>query len=118
MKSRTLPYLQDRPVSLVRAPSGIQGELFFQKYEKRAKILGITRLSKTPHLNHPPLLAVDVHEALVSLAQMNVVELHSWNAVQPDLEHPDRFVLDLDPDPKTVLVQDDGGRAARQSPAR
>jgi bifunctional non-homologous end joining protein LigD len=31
---------------------------------------------------------------------MNVVELHSWNAVQPDLEHPDRFVLDLDPDPK------------------
>jgi bifunctional non-homologous end joining protein LigD len=30
---------------------------------------------------------------------MNVVELYTWNAVQPDLDHPDRFVLDLDPDP-------------------
>jgi bifunctional non-homologous end joining protein LigD len=33
-----LPYLQDRPVTLVRAPDGIHGELFFQKHEERAKI--------------------------------------------------------------------------------
>jgi len=30
---------------------------------------------------------------------MNVVEIHSWNATQPDLDRPDRFILDLDPDP-------------------
>jgi bifunctional non-homologous end joining protein LigD len=51
------------------------------------------------HPGHAPLLVVDHHEAL-GLAQMNVVELHSWNAVQPDLDHPDRFILDLDPDPE------------------
>jgi DNA ligase D-like protein (predicted polymerase) len=45
------------------------------------------------------LLAVDAHEALIGLAQMNVIELHTGNAVQPDLEHRDRFVLGLDPDP-------------------
>jgi bifunctional non-homologous end joining protein LigD len=95
-----LPYLQDRPVSLVRAPNGIQGELFFQKHEERMQIPGITKLPTALHSKHPPLLAVDAHEALVGLAQMNVVELHTWNAVQPDLDHPDRFVLDLDPDPK------------------
>jgi bifunctional non-homologous end joining protein LigD len=95
-----LPYLQDRPVSLVRAPSGIQGELFFQKHEERMRIPGITKLPTVLHPNHPPLLAVDAHEALVGLAQLSVVELHTWNAVQPDLEHPDRFVLDLDPDPR------------------
>nr|WP_213769143.1 DNA ligase D [Caballeronia sp. dw_19] len=94
-----LPYLQDRPVSLVRAPNGIQGELFFQKHEERMRIPGITKLPTALHPKHPPLLAVDAHEALVGLAQMNVIELHTWNAVQPDLEHPDRFVLDLDPDP-------------------
>jgi len=94
-----LPYLQDRPVSLVRAPDGIQGELFFQKHEERMRIPGITKLPVALHPNHPSLLAVDVPEALVGLAQMNVIELHTWNAVQPDLRHPDRFVLDLDPDP-------------------
>nr|WP_318290045.1 DNA ligase D [Paraburkholderia sp. BL8N3] len=93
-----LPYLRDRPVSLVRAPSGIQGELFFQKHEERAAMPGITRLPTDLHPRHPPLLVVDTHEALVALAQMNVVEAHSWNAVQPDLDHPDRFILDLDPD--------------------
>jgi bifunctional non-homologous end joining protein LigD len=94
-----LPYLQDRPVSLVRAPNGIQGELFFQKHEERMRIPGITKLPIALHPKHPPLLVVDAHEALVGLAQMNVIELHTWNAVQPNLEHPDRFVLDLDPDP-------------------
>ncbi|SOE91511.1 DNA ligase D [Caballeronia arationis] len=94
-----LPYLKDRPVSLVRAPEGIHGELFFQKHEERSNIPGITRLPVELHPRHPPLLVVDRHEALIGLAQMNVVELHSWNAVQPDLEHPDRFILDLDPDP-------------------
>lgn len=94
-----LPYLQDRPVSLVRAPDGIQGELFFQKHEERMRIPGITKLPVALHPKHPSLLAVDVPEALIGLAQMNVIELHTWNAVQPDLQHPDRFVLDLDPDP-------------------
>ncbi|WP_350029236.1 DNA ligase D [Caballeronia sp. AZ10_KS36] len=95
-----LPYLKDRPVSLVRAPEGIHGELFFQKHEERSKIPGITRLPVELHPGHPPLLVVDRHEALIGLAQMNVVELHSWNAAQPDLDHPDRFILDLDPDPE------------------
>jgi bifunctional non-homologous end joining protein LigD len=30
---------------------------------------------------------------------MSVVEIHTWNAVAPDLEHPDRIIFDLDPDP-------------------
>lgn len=94
-----LPYLRDRPVSIVRAPSGIQGELFFQKHEERSAIPGITRLPSDFFPGHQPLLVIDTREALVGVAQMNAVEMHSWNASQPDLDHPDRFVLDLDPDP-------------------
>ncbi len=30
---------------------------------------------------------------------MSTIELHTWNATGVDLKRPDRFVLDLDPDP-------------------
>ena len=30
---------------------------------------------------------------------MSTIELHTWNATGADLKRPDRFVLDLDPDP-------------------
>ncbi|ABO59778.1 ATP-dependent DNA ligase LigD polymerase module / ATP-dependent DNA ligase LigD phosphoesterase module (plasmid) [Burkholderia vietnamiensis G4] len=94
-----IPYLTARPVSLVRAPDGVQGELFFQKHEERSVIPGITRLPSDFFPGHQPLLVIDTREALVGVAQMNAVEMHTWNASQPDLDYPDRFVLDLDPDP-------------------
>jgi len=94
-----LPHLHNRPLALVRAPDGIQGELFFQKHSERARIPGIEELPTELHPRHPPLLVANTPEALVGLAQMSVVELHTWNAVAPDLEHPDRIIFDLDPDP-------------------
>lgn len=94
-----LPYLHNRPLTLVRAPDGIQGELFFQKYSERTRIPGIQELPTELHPRHPPLLVANDAKALVGLAQMSVVELHSWNAVAPDLENPDRVIFDLDPDP-------------------
>ncbi len=94
-----LPYLASRPVSLVRAPDGLAGELFFQKHAERMTFGAIRRLARDLHPNHEPLLVIDSREALVGAAQMGVVELHTWNAIEPDLEHPDRMVFDLDPDP-------------------
>ncbi|MGV8704332.1 non-homologous end-joining DNA ligase LigD, partial [Pseudomonas aeruginosa] len=38
-------------------------------------------------------------EALVGAVQMGSIEFHTWNASLANLERPDRFVLDLDPDP-------------------
>lgn len=94
-----LPWLRDRPLTLVRAPEGIDGELFFQKHAERMCIPGVAELPPELHPRHPPLLVANSAEALVGLAQMSVVELHSWNAVAPDLDHPDRLIFDLDPDP-------------------
>ncbi|WCR44030.1 DNA ligase D [Stutzerimonas stutzeri] len=94
-----LPQLMARPLALVRAPEGISGELFFQKHADKLAIPHITQLDPALDPKHGALLVIDNAEALVGAAQMGTVELHSWNAVAPDLEHPDRFVLDLDPDP-------------------
>ncbi|TBN37966.1 DNA ligase D [Pseudomonas sp. BGI-2] len=92
-----LPELKDRPVALVRAPDGIAGELFFQKNAERLAIPGITTLDK--ELTGQPVMIINNAEALIGAVQMSTVELHTWNATSDNLDKPDRFVLDLDPDP-------------------
>jgi bifunctional non-homologous end joining protein LigD len=92
-----LPYLKGRPVSFLRAPSGLDGEMFFQKHDETLAIPGIKQLSPEFDLTHPPLLEISTLEALLGAAQMNVVEFHTWNATAADIEKPDRMVFDLDP---------------------
>ncbi|MFM0644425.1 DNA ligase D [Paraburkholderia bryophila] len=92
-----LPHLKGRPVSLVRAPEDIGGELFFQKHSQK---LSIPNVEQHPGLDpgHPPLITVDTLKALIGAAQMGTVEFHTWNAVVSNIEKPDRMVFDLDPD--------------------
>ncbi|WP_457424271.1 DNA ligase D [Roseateles sp. P5_E7] len=91
-----LPHLKDRPVSLVRGPSGIGGELFFQKHSE-AKMPGMTELDPALWPGHDALLAVNSVEALVHAAQFNVIEFHTWNSTSKRIDDPDRVIFDLDP---------------------
>jgi bifunctional non-homologous end joining protein LigD len=45
-----------------------------------------------------PYITLSTREALAGLAQMGVLEVHPWGSNNEDLEHPDRIILDLDPD--------------------
>ncbi|SIT45944.1 Multifunctional non-homologous end joining protein LigD (Includes: 3'-phosphoesterase; DNA ligase D; DNA repair polymerase) [Paraburkholderia ribeironis] len=92
-----LPHLRDRPVSLVRAPEDIGGELFFQRHSQKLAMPNVTQHAGLDP-GHPPLLTVDTLAALVGAAQMGTVEFHTWNAVASSIEKPDRMVFDLDPD--------------------
>ncbi|HMA10149.1 MAG TPA: DNA ligase D, partial [Ramlibacter sp.] len=92
-----MDHLRGRPVALVRAPSGIGGELFFQKHAERYKMPGVVQLDPALDPDHPPMLEVATPEGLLSAAQMNVVEFHTWNAVKRAIGKPDRMTFDLDP---------------------
>ena len=92
-----MAHLRHRPVSLVRAPDGVGGELFFQKHAPSEKMPGIRQLDPALYISHPPLLEVASKDGLVSAAQWNVVELHTMNTGTRSLAHPDRLVFDLDP---------------------
>jgi len=94
---RMLPHLKDRPVALVRAPEGVAGNLFFQKHAERTAMPGLKAHDRGLWPKHPPLLTVDTAEALLSAAQMNTTEFHTWNSVVRRLEAPDRVIFDLDP---------------------
>ncbi len=91
-----LRHLKDRPVSFLRAPAGIEGEFFFQKHLE-APMPGVKPLPQALDPDHPPLMEVPTPRAIMSAAQMNVVEFHTWNAVKRAIGKPDRMVFDLDP---------------------
>ncbi|HEX5126746.1 MAG TPA: DNA ligase D [Rhodocyclaceae bacterium] len=91
-----LDHLKGRPVSLVRAPNGITDELFFQKHLE-ASMPGVNRLDPSLDPGHAPLMEVATLEALLSAAQMNVIEFHTWNASKMAIDKPDRMTFDLDP---------------------
>lgn len=97
--SHMIPHLRARPVSMVRAPEGIRGELVFQKHMKPSAIPHLRVLDPSLHPGHPSYVVVESLDALVEAAQMGVIEFHTWNAVDKTIEKPDRVVFDLDPDP-------------------
>jgi bifunctional non-homologous end joining protein LigD len=100
-----LAHLKDRPVSLVRAPTGVGGELFFQKHSGNLHIPALIEVDPALLPNHPPLISINSLDALIQCAQMNVVEFHTWNARLDHIEQPDRMVFDLDPGEGIVWPQ-------------
>jgi bifunctional non-homologous end joining protein LigD len=92
-----LAHLKGRPCSLVRGPTGVEGQLFFQKHSERTAIPGVTVMDAALWPGHDALLEIGSAQALVGAAQMNVIEFHTWNSVRRKVNMPDRLILDLDP---------------------
>jgi len=92
-----MAHLKGRPVSLVRAPSGVDGQLIFQKHAETEKLPGIRQLDPALYISHPPLLEIAEKQGILSAAQWNVVEFHTLNTGTKSLQHPDRMIFDLDP---------------------
>lgn len=92
-----LPHLKDRPVALVRAPDGLSGELFFQKHVAHLDLPGVKSYDKEQA--GQAAMVINREDTLLAAVQMNMLELHTWNATDKHFERPDRLVLDLDPDP-------------------
>ena len=58
---------------------------------------GVMQLDPALDPEHPPFLEVSTPDGLLSAAQMNVIEFHTWNATKNAIDKPDRMVFDLDP---------------------
>ncbi|MBA5690517.1 DNA ligase D [Rugamonas apoptosis] len=91
-----LSHLRERPVALLRAPDGVEGELFFQKHAG-GRLPGVRQLDQALDPDHPPMLTIAGTAGLLSVAQWNVVEIHTQNALARAYERPNRLVFDLDP---------------------
>jgi bifunctional non-homologous end joining protein LigD len=92
-----LPHLKGRPVSLVRVPTDVNGEHFFQKHPEQLSLAGVRLLPESLYPDHPPLMEIATAQGILSAAQMSVVEFHTWNARNTAIQKPDRMVFDIDP---------------------
>lgn len=94
-----LPYLKNRPLSLVRCPSGRQGECFFQKHHTAStpEHFGSVQIAGKGGKTSA-YLVIDDTKGLISAAQIGALELHIWGSRADLIEKPERIVFDLDPD--------------------
>ena len=116
-----LPHLQDRPLTMIRMPEGINGERFFQKHWEQPLpefVETVTVFSETKDDRHRYLLANNL-PTLLWLGQIGTLEFHIWHSRArpgPDtpegrtdyasslaaleasvLNYPDYLVFDIDP---------------------
>jgi bifunctional non-homologous end joining protein LigD len=95
-----LPELINRPVSLVRCPTGKSADCFFQRHA----MAGMPDMIKTIPLREEgskkraDYLYIENARGLLALAQFGAIEFHSWGCRVDQPERPDRIVFDLDPD--------------------
>jgi bifunctional non-homologous end joining protein LigD len=92
-----LPHLRGRPLTLVICPSGVGKGCPYLRHSKVWGPKTIRRVKIQEKTKVGEYMVVDSIEGLVSLAQMNVMEIHTWNSTVDHIEEPDRLVLDLDP---------------------
>ncbi|MEK7953271.1 DNA ligase D [Luteolibacter soli] len=90
-----LPFVANRPLALLRAPSGITGELFFQKSFTTYVPEGVHQAKLA---DGDDIFFVKDVKGLVSLAQFSAIEFHPWGSPIKNVEKPDFLTWDLDPE--------------------
>ena len=100
---RMLPYLEYRLFSTIRCPEGIEKDSFFKKHFENERE-GFCKIDlKNDDGKKDDYFYLTNTKGLISEAQMNSIEFHTWGCNVFDLEHPDIMVFDLDPDENLSL---------------
>src|SRR6185503_16793350 len=97
---RILPYLQGRPLALVRCPGGRDKGCFYQKHIAEgvpAELVAVPVVEQSGE--HAVYVAVESLQGLLLLPQMGVLEVHPWGSRRQHLASPDVLIFDLDPGP-------------------
>ena len=95
-----LPELIDRPVTLVRCPTGKLKDVFYQRHALSGMPDDVGRIALTAEgkKERADFIYVANAKGLFALAQFGAVEFHPWGCRIDKPERPDRLIFDLDPD--------------------
>ncbi len=91
-----LPYLALRPLTLVRCPTNYN-QCFYQRHYNKTTAKALHAIEDSQNKEH--YIYLNDKQGLLSLVQMNVLEIHPWGSTIKHLEQPDMLTIDLDPAP-------------------
>jgi DNA ligase D len=105
--------LRDRPTTLERYISGVEGESFFQKRAPKNLPGWIpTGRISFPSGRYADEICPTEVAAVLWAANLGTFTFHPWPVRRGDTEHPDELRIDLDPQPGTDFA--DAVRAAQE----
>jgi bifunctional non-homologous end joining protein LigD len=101
-----LPYMKDRPQTLIRYPNGITGESFYQKDVTGKVPDWIEQFPYSSDAGGNRNFLVCTNEAsLLLIASMGGLEMHPWSSRVQKPNNPDWCIIDLDPSDTTTFDQ-------------
>ena len=92
-----LPWLRDRPVTMVRFPDGLGGQRFFQKNASSYFPGWIRRVTVPKEGGQVEHVICNKPATLVYLANQACIEIHAFTSRADKLDAPDQMVFDFDP---------------------
>ena len=94
-----LPYMNDRPQTLIRYPNGIDGESFYQKDVTGKVPDWVQQFPFSSDKGGNRNFLVCTNEAsLLLIASLGGLEMHPWSSRVQKPANPDWCIIDLDPD--------------------
>lgn len=97
--SYILPYLKDRPLSLLRQPNGVNDHGFFQKnMEHLPEWVPSTDIYSASNEANLHWMVGGELDTLLYAVQLGSIEINPWNSRIKHLNKPDWIVIDLDPE--------------------
>jgi bifunctional non-homologous end joining protein LigD len=94
-----LPYIINRPLSLLRCPDGQGAQCFFQKHLNKNDQSSSTLFEDKPSNKDESFIYIKDIKGLLKLVQWGVLEIHPWGATADKPLKPDIIIFDLDPAP-------------------
>jgi DNA ligase D-like protein (predicted polymerase)/DNA ligase D-like protein (predicted ligase) len=91
-----LPFLRDRPLTLIRYPEGIEGHRFYSKNKPGWTPDWVESTQLSTDDENVYLLVNDV-PSLIWVANLAALELHPMHVSSRNPNRPDHFIFDLDP---------------------
>ena len=96
-----LPYLKNRPFSMLHYPDGIHGKTFYQKQRPKNAPVWLKSVNLPSGDKTIDWCMVNDLPSLVYMINRSCIETHAWFSRVPDLGKPDIAIFDLDPSGNT-----------------